>query len=319
MTTSGAYTVSRNRDKIIKTAARKVGAIEAGETPDADTVNDFADALNDWIKHLQGTGVYIWTMAEATLFLQADQTTYTLSSTSTDNATESFVETALSAAAISGATSITVDSITGISASDYIGVQVDDGTIHWTTVNGAPSGSTITLTAGLDDSASDDALVITYTTKIVRPLKIVSARRYNFDSALDTPLMVEDRETYFDLPDKTNSGTPNIIFYDRRGGANAAGRLYVWQPQTSPTEAIKFTWARPIQVFSAAANDADLPDEWVLALTFNLALIMAPEYGVPPQTFQMLGMFASKYLTEVTWNEKELEGISFSPDMRRRA
>mgnify|MGYP007082314566 CR=1 FL=1 len=32
-------------------------------------------------------------------------------------------------------------------------------------------------------------------------------------------------------------------------------------PQATPTDAIKFTWKRPIEDFSAAADDPDLPQE----------------------------------------------------------
>lgn len=317
MATSGTTSYSRNRDQIIKAAARKVGAIEAGETPDAEMVTDFSEALNAWVKHQQALGSYIWTTAEATLFLQSSQTRYVLGTGSTDHATESFTETELGADAADGASSITVDSISGISDGDYIGIQVDDGTIHWTTVNGSPSGTTVALDDALDDSATEGALVVAYTTKIVRPLRILSARRYNFDSDLDTPLMIESREDYFDLPNKTNSGVPNLIFYDRRGGANSTGHLYTWQPQSTPTEAIKFTWARPIQVFDAAGDDQDFPDEWVQTLIFNLAVVMAPEFNVPEPRLARLEAMAARYLAGVTWNETELGSIQFMPDDRR--
>jgi hypothetical protein len=313
MATSGTSSYSRNRDQIIKAAGRKVGAFEAGETPDSETVTDFAEALNAWVKHEQGRGNLIWTTAEATLFLQADQTRYVLGAT--DHATESFVSTTLSAAGASGATSLSITSATGMSASDNVGIVLDDGSIHWTTISGAPS-TTLTIASGLASAAASGALVFAYTTRMVRPLRIMSARRYNFASALDTPIDVEDRETYFDLPNKTGTGVPNLIFYDRRGGANATGLLYTWQPQASITEAIKFTWARPIQIFSAAGNDQDFPDEWVQTLIFNLAVVMAPEYNVPEQRLARLQNMADKYLAEVTWNEAELGGFSLVPDLR---
>jgi hypothetical protein len=44
--------------------------------------------------------------------------------------------------------------VTGVATTYNIGVQLDDGTFQWTTVNGAPSGSTVTLTAVLTDSAA---------------------------------------------------------------------------------------------------------------------------------------------------------------------
>jgi hypothetical protein len=316
MATSGTYTFGRNRDQLIKAAARKVSAIEAGETPDSDTVADFAEALNAMVKHWQADGLHIWTMAEATLFLQTDQTSYLLGTSAADHATESYVETTISADEASGQTVISVTSVTGMTAADNIGIQVDDGTIHWTTISSV-GATTVTTASALDDSAASGNLVIVYTSKAVRPLAITSARRYNFDSDIETPIMVESRADYFDLPNKTATGTPNIVFYDRRGGANSTGKLYVWQPEDPPADAIKYTFKRPIQDFNAAGDDPDLPQEWIRTLIWNLALEMAPEYDVPEQKIQRIERMADKSLAQVSWYEQELGAISFVPDMRR--
>lgn len=315
MSTSGAYTFSQTRDQIIKAAARKIGAIDAGDTPDAATVSDFSDGLNAMIKHWQATGTYIWQYSEATLFLQKAQTQYSLNTTAAGHATESFVETTLSAAAASGASTITVTSATGMSASDVLGIELDSGSWQFTTISGSPT-TTITPLAVLTGAAASGNRVIAYTTKIVRPLRIISARRYNFDSAIDTPLMEYDRGEYFDLPNKTNAGSVNGYYYDRRGGANANGVFYAWQSPSNVDDAVKFTFSRPIQDFSAAANTGDLPDEWTQALIFNLALNMAPEYDCPPRRYAMIKEMAVKYLSDVEWYEREDETVSFVPEMR---
>lgn len=317
MATSGIYTFGRNRDQIIKAALIKVGAIEAGDTPGSDDVTDAAVSLNAMVKHWQGTGVHIWTVAEATLFLQLEQTQYSLGSSGSDHVSETVVQTELAADAISGATTITVDSITGISSGDNIGVQVDDGTLHWTTVNGAPSGTTVTLTTGLDDSASTDGFVFVYTTKLIRPLKILSARRYNYESGIDTPMDEMDRIEYREMPNKTTEATPTSFHYDRRGGANALGRLHVWPEPDSVEDAVKFTFARPIQDFNAAGDDADLPQEWIDCLIYNLALRMADDYDVPDSKYVRIEKMANRLLSEMQWHEEELGSITFSPDMRR--
>lgn len=317
MATSGTATFSRNRDQIIKAAARRVGAIEAGETPDAGIVTDFAEALNAMVKAWQADGLYVWTSTEGILFPQLEQSRYTLSTTSTDKAAGAYVATALSADALIGATSITVDSITGISNADNIGVQLDDGTLDWSTVSGAPSGSTIVMAAGLGDSVSDGALVLTYTTNIVRPLKILSARRFNLISEIETPLDEMDRAEYFEQPNKSNAGTPTSFFYDRRGGANTSGYFYLWPEPGSVEDAIKFTFARPIQDFSVAGDDADLPQEWFKALISNLAFEMADDFDVPPVKYARLEKRAAIDLAKVTSWETELMQVQFIPDMRR--
>jgi hypothetical protein len=317
MATSGTVTFSRNRDALITSALRKVSAFEAGETPDAASINDAAAALNAMVKHWQATGINIWTMQEAIVFPQLSQNTYTLASTSSDHATESYTATELTADAISGATTITVDAITGIATTYYIGIQVDDGTLHWTTVNGAPSGSTVTLTTGLDDSATSGNLVVVYQTKLVRPLKIISARRYNFSSGIDTPLMEMDRVEYMEMPNKGTESTVNGYFYDRKGGRSASGLLYLWPTPLMVDEAIKMTVARPIEDFSAAGNDADLPQEWIRAIEWGLADEIADEYDVPEPKRSRIQERATRFLDEVTWFERELTEVRFEPDMRR--
>lgn len=316
MATSGTSTFGRNRDQIIKAALIKVGAIEAGETPSSDDVTDASVSLNAMVKHWQGTGIHIWRVSEATLFLQLDQTQYSLGSTTTDNVTETVVQTTLSAAAADGATSISVSSISGISASDKIGVQVDDGTIHWTTVSGAPSGSTVTLTTGLDDSAASGALVFTYTSVIVKPLKILSARRYDYISGIDTPMDEMSRIEYREMPNKTAEATPTAWSYERRGGANALGLFHVWPEPDNTDLAVKFTYARPVQDFSAAGDDADLPQEWTDCLIYNLALRMADDYDVPDSKYVRIEKMANRLLGEMQWHEEELGSISFAPELR---
>lgn len=68
--------------------------------------------------------------------------------------------TALDGGEPTSETAMVVDSITGFANGDIIGVQLDATTkgfkdIHWTTINGAPTGSTITLTTGLPSAAAD--------------------------------------------------------------------------------------------------------------------------------------------------------------------
>jgi hypothetical protein len=316
MATSGTATFTRNRDQIITSALRKTGAFAAGETPDPESITDGAETLNAMIKHWQGTGIHIWRTTEATLFLQSGQSRYTLGTTATDHAMEDFTQTELTADALVGATTITVDSITDIATTYNIGIQVDDGTIHWTTVNGAPSGSTVTLTAGLDDSATDGAAVFIYQTKLVRPLKVITARRYNFIDGIETEMMEFGRAEYQTLPNKSATGSVTGYFYDRRGGANSTGLFYTWPTTENADGAVKLTVARPIEDFTAAGNDADLPMEWTEAVIWNLAERLAIEYDVPESRIARIERMAERLLKEVQWWETELQSYSLVPDMR---
>ncbi len=316
MTTSGTTTFSLNRDQLIRSALRKIGAFESGETPDDDSVRDASDALNTMVKHWQGNGVHIWTTQEAILFPQINQVRYTLGSSSSDRVTAVDVETALTSAAVLGASTVVLDSVTGIATTYNIGVQLDDGTFQWTTVNGAPSGFTVTLATTLTDSAAAGNMVLVYQTELVRPLKILDARRHNIVSAIDTPLQEMDRDEYFDLPNKTSTGSTNSFFYDRRGGTNSTGYIYLWPAPASVEDAIKMTVARPIEDFTVAGDSADLPQEWIRALEWGLADEIADEYDVPEPKRTRIERRAAQYLAEANWWERELLSIEFVPETR---
>lgn len=317
MATSGTATFGRNRDQLIASALRKINAFESGETPDSASVSEASDALNAMIKHWQGSGIHIWRTEEAIQFLQLGQVRYVLGSGSTDHATESYVETALTSAAAAGASTVVLDSVSGVATTYYIGVQQDDGTIHWTTVNGAPVGSTVTLTAVLTDSAAAGNRVLVYQTKLVRPLKILSARHYNLDSAIDTPIDEMDRIEYQEMPNKTATGVISGFFYDRRGGSNSTGLLYFWPSPADVNAAAKITVARPIEDFNAAGDDADIPQEWIRAIEWGLADELADEYDVPEPKRTRIERRAAQYLQEANWWEKELISFQLVPDFSR--
>ena len=80
------------------------------------------------------------------LILTTDLSVYVWDTTEDDwQYVSNGTDTTLTAAASAGATTITVASITGFADGESIGVKLDSGKQHKTTVSGSPSGSTITL------------------------------------------------------------------------------------------------------------------------------------------------------------------------------
>lgn len=315
MTTSGSTNFNLNANQIVRASLRKIGAISAGETPDNQTVQDCMDQLNMLVKALNATGLHIWTETEATLFLQPYQIAYTLGGDTDDHATEDFTQTTLTASASDGATSITVESADGFGDGFWVGVVVDDGTISWSRQSGAAFGTTITLATALSDSATSGSAVYVYEEDIGRPLRVVSGRRYFFSGSpstgISTQMMAFARIDYRNQPNKETPGTITQYFYDPRGGANTQGIMYVWPAPPDVTNAMKFTWWRPVQDFDAAADTPDLPQEWLDALVWNLAYKMAPEYDCPPQRYAMLKEQAAASLDLVMGWDREPESYLF--------
>ena len=307
MATSGSVDFSLNRDELIKRSLRILGVLDFNETPTADQVNDASITLNMMVKSWQAAGYNLWRYQEATLFMTEGTNSYTLSSTGA-RCTESYVTTAVATAASSTDLTIDVDSIAGISSGDFIGVFLDGGTFQWTTVNGAPAGVTITLTDALTDDVSVDAVVYTFTTKVNRPVKVLGARRV--DSGIETELYEMNYFEFQNQPNKTSKSTPVAYMYDRKLSA----KLFLWQTPGDDKLLINVTLAREFDDFDAQANTMDFPDEWYDALTYNLAVRLAPEYGVNMQRFGMVKAEAEQYLQAVLAWDRDDAGVFFQPD-----
>lgn len=69
---------SINRDQIISLALRKLGTLEVGSTPDAETIANANMSLNLLVKQLNADGLKLWKVSELIVPLYANQTTYVL-------------------------------------------------------------------------------------------------------------------------------------------------------------------------------------------------------------------------------------------------
>lgn len=311
MARSGSYNYSRTRDQIIYGAMRLVGTKDAGKTASSAEIDDAAEALELMVKAWQGQGLHLWKQKEATLFVQNGTRSYSLGPTG-DNATASYAETTLSADAAAGAATITVTSATGISNADYLGIVLDDDTIQWTTVNGAPAGTTVTPTAVLTGAATSGNAVYAYTTKIQRPLRVLSVRRED-SSGNEVEIALISRDQYFALPNKTTEGVPSQAYYDPQLDN---GTFYLWVVPEDVDSVYNLTYLEPIQDFDSTSNDPDFPAEWLEALKYNLAVRLAPEAGLPKAERQWLKAEAEQYLAAVTSFDNEPGSFFFMPDYR---
>ena len=275
--TSGSINFSMTRDDIIRGALKKLGAFDASDTIPADEVQDAAFALNAVVKELMAEGeVGLWLRDVITLFIQQDQQTYTIGSGSTDHATRSYNETTLAADAASGATSITVTSATGFTATYYVGVQLDSGAIDWTTVSSV-SSTTISLTAALDGAATSGNNVYVYQTKASFFQRPINCFRRD-DSDIDTTVDILAYEDYVTLSQKENEGAPDLVSWKPN---LVSGILYVWPTGgDESTNKLVLTVDRTIEDFDATSDNPDFPIEWGNVLVWLLAADLASDYGL---------------------------------------
>lgn len=312
MSTSGSIDFNPNRDEIINGAFRLCSVISTGETATSKEVDDASEALNMMIKSWAAKGIGLWAQQECTLFLQPSQVIYKIGNTSSgDNCTTTHVETTTTGDEAILATVIGVTLSTGMTAGDYVGIVLDSGVVHWTTIVTVDSSVQITITTGIVSAASSGATVYAYTTKIDRPLQIVEARhRAAGSSGTDIVMSRLDRSDYMALPMKTSTGTPNSFFWDPQ---LTLGELRIWPASSDADTTLRMSVQRTIEDFDSASNTPDFPQEWVRTLKYALAAEIALEYDVPLDKMDRLKVLSEQYLAESRGEDSNMTSVYFFP------
>ena len=327
MTTSGTSAFNPAITQMITAMYRKVGAIAEDEQPTAGMYSDALFAGNALIKEWMALGIHVWTEEEAILFFQAGQNRYLLGGTGAggtgpDNCTDanSWVPMQVASPVSGGATSITVTNTVApngvaVASGNYFGVVLDSGVAFWTTVNGAPVGNVITLAnaipAGQSASAQNNAFA--YATKIVRPLRVPRSRQIYYQNGQSsgprlTPMTVMSRKQYMDLPQPLTPGISTQFFYTPQ---LVSGEFYAWPNPQNANFGARLTWYRPLMDLTTPANTADIPQEWLNGLMWNLALEMGPEFDIPPQRWDEIAKMAAIKLDLIQSYDRESEPIYF--------
>lgn len=306
MATSGSKNFSVTRNDIINSALRKLGEFDSSEAPGGDETADASQALNILINELSGVaGADIWLRQEITLFIQKSQESYQIGSTG-DHVTSSYVETTLSADASSGTNSITLTSITDVTAADYVGIKMDDGSIHWTTV--ANLANPMTIDDVTDDDAASGNAVYFYTTKAYRPHTLLYALRRDgsdYDISIE---LIGDNEYRF-LSQKGQTGVPNQVHY-RQTLTN--GTLFVWPTGDGDTDKIVLTAQYYPDDFDAASDNPEFPIEWTSALIWGLADSLSAEYGLSDREQKTIAQRSQAKINQALDADTENASVQFT-------
>lgn len=116
-------------------------------------------------------------------------------------------------------------------------------------------------------------------TPMNRPTHVFNANRKSA-TGNEIPMIALTRTDWMVLPNKLNSSAPPVQYYYDRQTLN--GVLYVWPvPPPNTTDVLVLDVDRKMDFMIDTQNTFDVPDEWIEAVTYNLALRIAPEYGVP--------------------------------------
>lgn len=308
---SGSSDYDSTRNEIINFALRKTGQLAEGETASSQQVQDAAEDLETLIKLWQAAGLHLWKYEEMVLFLIKEQESYDIPGSENWVKESDLTTTTTNTDEVISSTSIGVTSITGMSSADIIGIAVDDNTIHWDVINGAPTGTTVTLTTGLDVAATSGNAVYVYTSAAVRPLQITHGRT-QVSTGSEVEITMIGREDYFRLSNKAASGSVVQAYYNPK---LTNGKLYVWPTTSDERQFLNLTTQISIEDMDAAGNNPDFPTEWLAALKWNLAEWLLPEYGMTDQVTVGLiqGMAAKTYKLAEDYDIEEAD-IIFAPN-----
>lgn len=310
MAVSGSKNYSITRANIIEAALRKIGVYDQGESIPGSESSAADLALNLMVKEWVARGIDIWLRDEVTLFIANDTQSYSLGNAATDaHFTASYVETTLSSAESASATVLGVTSSTGMTASDNIGIKLDDNTIHWTTISTVDTSTQVTIASGIASAAASGKKVYAYTTRAPRPQKINYAFRRD-KNGLDTEISIIGEKEYFRQSDKSANGPPVEIWYQP---TMTSGTLFVWPVDGGANwDQIHMIAQYLPDDFDAAADNPQFPIEWGNALVWNLAAELASEYGIPENEQGRLWRIAEFKLNELLDYDVENASVIFA-------
>jgi hypothetical protein len=288
MTTSGIYTYSRTLNQIATESLQLIEVVGDGETLSGDHIERSKASLNSLLKEAQTHGLHLWTETEGTLFLKVGQFKYDFRDSSTHLA-NNFNETTTTADTTAATLTIPVLSIEGISDGDVIGIVQSDNDLFWTTVNGKPTGLNVIVDDPVTLTTTSGAFVRSYapsaaTAPALIPVSRISpgqgsVRRKEADD-YEIPIIFESRKDYFNLPNKSQLGTPIQAYYARQDIAGEVGGImYLWNTPESSVPLINFTYERKIQIMVSQDDTLDVADYAHEYIIYNLARRLILKFG----------------------------------------
>lgn len=292
MATSGSWNYSLTAANIIDMAVENLGVLEAGGTIVSAHQILALRRLNVIAKQYQGEsdgmpGIKVHTRQRITLMLAKGQHSYLVGPASTDaRSSTAMYRTTLSAAEAAAQTVLSITSNTDtttypgttgtMTASDFIGIQLDDGTIQWTTISGTPS-TTATVADALTGAAAAGNYVWWFTSRAQR-FPVIEAAVLREASYTTTPLdvYVDVRQYEQGVADKYADGTPTAILVEP---LRTATRVTLNSQPTDVEQQIILTVLYPSEDYDATTDDIAFPQEALRWLAWELSFEIAPVFG----------------------------------------
>ena len=306
MATSNSVDFSVNRDTLIKDSLIDLGAVSSEDTPSSTIVAHAARLLNMMLKAWIADGLHLWKIRPFSILIENGKVSYSLSSTG-DQASLTMNDTTMRIAGVTNDTILQVTTTSGMTAGDYIGIELDDATLHKTTIASVTDSDTVVITTGIASAAAVGNRIYWYTTKLIRPLEVTDVRIKD-DADNERPVTVISRQEYMQLPSKSSTGEIVQVYFDPQ---LTSSKLYVFNVPNTVDKTIECVGYFPIEDMDSAANDFDIPQEWYLAVKTNLSVLLGPSYGARTEQMKALKAIAMEEKERVMGWDKEHTSITF--------
>lgn len=147
------------------------------------------------------------------------------------------------------------------------------------------------------------------------PVHLLQAIRKDANSGAPINMDIVPNYNFQSLPVQP-SGPPIQVSYQPQVNS---GVLSVWPTPDSYSQSnvtITLTYQVPFQYFNSSTDTLDMPEEWYLAVIYQLAVALAPEWGVPLPDRGELKQQAKTYLDAALENGQEDASVFIQPIKR---
>lgn len=152
------------------------------------------------------------------------------------------------------------------------------------------------------------------TLNTAQPLKVIQAF-YTVSGQAPISMNVYNRYDYNLLPISTNvTGIPVNLYYQP---LRTTGIIKLWPTPIDATTTVTIHYQRPFEDMDNATDDFDFPAYWIQALIYNLAWVLAPEYGIAAASRGVSTQEASYWKNEALSYGTEEGSLYMMPDRER--
>lgn len=313
MATSNSFNFATTRTGIIESALRKLGVLAEGQSASATQLTNGAESLNFMLKAWAADGMPLWALKYIYVYPIAGTNEINLS-VSGGHASLELGATDLSAGESDTDTSMALTAGSGTADGDYIGVELDDGTIHWTTIASGGSTNTVVLTAAITADAAAGSRVWYYTTKAERPIQVLDAWMVDPADSSRTPVNIIAERDLKNFGNLTSESSTIVSVSYVPGDYDS--RFLFYPRWIDGNKYIELRCQYPHEDMDTATDEPAFPAEMWEAVVWQLALRLIPEYGVIGEQAKLVAQLAISLKDDADGFIREQASLFFQPERR---